>query len=97
VVIDAGAKALALDKGGHGLETVKGHGIVLGKDAYPERLSEEHGILAVSPGEDLSVGEMVRIIPNHACPVMNLFDRALGIRNGRIEKEFSIAARGKSQ
>ncbi|KIX14734.1 alanine racemase [Dethiosulfatarculus sandiegensis] len=96
-VIDAGAKALALDKGGHGLETVKGHGVIPGRDAYPERLSEEHGILKVAPDEPLSVGDMVRIIPNHACPVMNLFDRAYGIRNGRVEKEFEIAARGKSQ
>ncbi|UCD80926.1 MAG: alanine racemase [Desulfobacterales bacterium] len=96
-VIDAGSKVLALDKGGHGIETAKGHGLVLGRKAVIDRLSEEHGIMAVDPAEPLTVGDCIRIIPNHACPVVNLFDSAYGMRNGAVETVFKIAARGMSQ
>jgi len=96
-VIDAGSKVLALDKGGHGVETAKGFGMVLGRQAVIDRLSEEHGIMTVDPGEHLAVGDCIRIIPNHVCPVVNLFDKAYGIRNGALETVFSIAARGMTQ
>jgi D-serine deaminase-like pyridoxal phosphate-dependent protein len=94
-VIDAGSKVLALDKGGHGTEMVQGFGRAMGKKAVLERLSEEHGILAVNPAENLAIGERVRILPNHACTVINLSDRAYGLRNGKVEKEMKIAGRGK--
>jgi len=94
-VIDGGSKAFSSDRGAHGKEMASGFGIVLGKKAILERLSEEHGIMSLDPDEDLEIGERVRIIPNHACAVVNLFDRAYGIRNGEIVEEFQIAARGK--
>ncbi len=93
-VIDAGSKVLALDKGGHGAETTKGFGLVLGRQAVLERLSEEHGMMALDPAETLAVGDRVRIVPNHACPVINLFDSAVGIRNDAVESTLRIAARG---
>ncbi len=96
-VIDAGSKVLALDKGGHGVETATGHGMVLGRKAVIERLSEEHGIMAVDPADPLAVGDWIRIIPNHACPVVNLFDSAYGIRNDAVETIYKIAARGMAQ
>jgi len=96
-VIDAGSKVFALDKGAHGKETVKGFGKVLGKKAVIERLSEEHGIMSVDSNEKLEIGEQLTIIPNHACTVINLSDKAYGIRNGQIEAVFKIAGRGKVQ
>ena len=96
-VLDGGSKAFGLDKGAHGKEMVTGFGMVLGKKAILARLSEEHGIMTLDPTVDLDIGDKVRIIPNHACAVVNLFDRAYGIRNGEVEEEFKIAARGKSQ
>ena len=96
-VIDAGSKAFSSDKGAHGKEMASGFGLLLGKKATLDRLSEEHGILTLDPKVDLDIGDKVRIIPNHACAVMNLFDRAYGIRNGEMVQEFKIAARGKSQ
>jgi D-serine deaminase-like pyridoxal phosphate-dependent protein len=96
-VIDAGSKTLALDKGGHGVETAKGFGMVLDRKAGIDRLSEEHGIMAVDPGASLAVGDCIRIIPNHACPVVNLFDSAYGMRGNAVETTFKIAARGMSQ
>ena len=96
-VIDAGSKVLALDKGGHGVETARGHGLVLGRRAVIDRLSEEHGIMVLDPAESLAVGDCIQIIPNHACPVVNLFDSAYGIRNGAVETVLKIAARGMAQ
>ncbi len=96
-VLDGGSKAFGLDRGAHGKEMVTGFGIVLGKKAILARLSEEHGIMTLDPKVDLDIGDKVRIIPNHACAVVNLFDRAYGIRNGEVVEEFRIAARGKSQ
>jgi len=96
-VIDAGSKVFALDKGGHGKEMMRGFGLVLDKNAMLERLSEEHGIMILGSDEDLNVGDRIRVIPNHACAAVNLFDRAYGIRNGQVVEEFKVAARGKSQ
>jgi D-serine deaminase-like pyridoxal phosphate-dependent protein len=94
-VLDGGSKAFGLDKGAHGKEMVTGFGMVLGKKAILVRLSEEHGIMHLDPDEDLDIGDRVRIIPNHACAVVNLFDTAYGMRNNKVVKEFEIAARGK--
>ncbi len=96
-VIDAGSKVFALDKGVHGKEMLPGFGVLLNTRGVLERLSEEHGVIALEPHEDLSIGETIRIIPNHACTVVNLFDRAYGMRSGKVVEEFTIAARGKSQ
>ena len=96
-VLDGGSKAFGLDRGAHGKEKVSGFGMVLGKKAILARLSEEHGIMTLDPTVDLDIGDKVRIIPNHACAVMNLFDRAYGLRDGKVVEEFKIAARGKSQ
>jgi D-serine deaminase-like pyridoxal phosphate-dependent protein len=94
-VIDGGSKAFSSDRGAHGKEMASGFGIVLGKKATLERLSEEHGIMSLDPDEDLEIGDRVRIIPNHACATVNLFDRAYGIKEGKVAEEFNIAARGK--
>lgn len=72
-IIDAGAKTLALDLGAHGSTSMKGYGYIVG---YPEltitRLSEEHGIVEGHRAMSLQIGDILEIIPNHACPVVNL-------------------------
>jgi D-serine deaminase-like pyridoxal phosphate-dependent protein len=72
-----------------------GFGWVVGRSSRLARLSEEHGVIAVAPGETFRIGERVRIIPNHACPVANLHDHLLAVRQGRLEATFSTAARGR--
>ena len=96
-VIDAGSKTFSSDRGAHGKEMASGFGLLLGEKATLERLSEEHGIMTLEPQVDLNIGDKVRLIPNHACAVMNLFDRAYGLRDGKVVEELKIAARGKSQ
>ena len=94
VVIDAGSKALSLDKGAHGREILKGYGLIISTGDHITRLSEEHGIID-TPARKYKLGQKIRIIPNHACTVMNLFDEAYLIDNGKVIRKFKIAARGK--
>lgn len=88
-IIDAGAKVLALDQGAHGSGTVTGYGLMESPSWRLARLSEEHGIIE---GIDLpGIGETVRIIPNHACPVINLAEKV----QTSTGQEWQVAARGR--
>jgi len=91
-IIDAGSKALTSD-----LLGLVGHGhVVEYPDARITGLSEEHGTLDVSAcATKPNIGDLVRIIPNHCCPVTNLFDQVHLIRNGELVETMDVAARGR--
>lgn len=98
VIFDAGSKSLSLDQGAHGNATVKGFGHVVGHpEVVIQRLSEEHGIAAISGPTSLDLLDRVQIIPNHACTVMNLFDIVHLVRKGQIVGEWKVDARGHVQ
>jgi D-serine deaminase-like pyridoxal phosphate-dependent protein len=42
-----------------------------------------------------AVGEQVRVIPNHACVVTNLFDRVYLMRGDVVEEMANVTSRGK--
>jgi D-serine deaminase-like pyridoxal phosphate-dependent protein len=90
-VCDAGSKTLSTDPL---RPSGPGHGAILGRKSRIAKLSEEHGVIAVEPGESFRVGERIRILPNHACIVSNLHDRLVAIRGGRVEGVITVAARG---
>lgn len=95
-VIDAGSKTLSSDRGKYGA-VAEGYGLVLKGDApipgaVLERLSEEHGVMAIPAGTTLEVGDIVEVIPNHACPVVNLADTMIGVRNGENVERFAVEA-----
>jgi D-serine deaminase-like pyridoxal phosphate-dependent protein len=93
-VVDAGSKTLSSDP----LRPREGgYGQVLGGATRLARLSEEHGVLAVAPGESFRVGQRVRLLPNHACVVANLHDRLIGVRGEAVETELRVIARGRVQ
>lgn len=98
LVIDAGSKTLALDKGAHGAEIVKGFGIIT---EYPQltiqRLSEEHGIVEVKGDKVPQIGEKLSIIPNHACTVVNLADQLILTEGNQVIDRWEIDARGKNK
>ena len=95
-VIDAGAKTLSLDRGAHGLGLLSDYGQVIGRDDLRlASLSEEHGWLKLSGEAVLSVGERLRVLPNHACAVVSNFDKMIVVRDGELVAEWAIAARGK--
>jgi D-serine deaminase-like pyridoxal phosphate-dependent protein len=93
-VIDAGSKSLSSD-----LLGLKGFGRVMEHlDWEIYGLSEEHGHVRAPPGSgEPKIGELVTVIPNHACVVTNLFDRIFAVRQGRVETFYEVAARGKVQ
>ncbi len=91
-IIDAGSKALTSD-----LLGLVGHGhVVEYPDAKITGLSEEHGTIDISAcAEKPKIGDTIRIIPNHCCPVTNLFDHVHLIRNGNLVETLPVAARGR--
>jgi len=94
VVIDAGAKSLTKDMPAY----LAGHGFL---PAYPagvlERVSDYHGVVVFPAGAPRPVpGEVVAVIPNHACPVIDLFDSFTAVRGGRLVGRWPVDARGRS-
>jgi D-serine deaminase-like pyridoxal phosphate-dependent protein len=61
-------------------------------------LSEEHGFLDISGAATKpKVGDLVRVTPNHVCPVSNLFDKVAVIRGGEVLGLARVDARGTVQ
>ncbi len=58
-------------------------------------LSEEHGKVELSDGATLAVGDRVRVLPDHACVVTNLFDEIYLVSGDRVVDVLPVAARGK--
>jgi D-serine deaminase-like pyridoxal phosphate-dependent protein len=46
-------------------------------------------------GERPGIGEVVNVVPNHCCVVSNMVDELVGVRGGRVEVVWPVAARGK--
>ncbi|MBK7140463.1 MAG: alanine racemase [bacterium] len=92
-VLDAGSKVFSSDTGAHGSMLLSGFGRMVGMSQTLTRLSEEHAVVASPPPDGLAVGDRVRIIPNHACPVMNLAERAWLVDSGSVIQEIRIDAR----
>jgi D-serine deaminase-like pyridoxal phosphate-dependent protein len=94
-VIDAGTKCFSSD-GGDG-PPFAGRGVVAGRpDLRIDFMNEEHGVGHVEPGGgELAVGDRLEVIPLHVCSCVNLFDSAVGVRGGTVEREMPIEGRGK--
>lgn len=91
-ILDAGSKTLTSDTGG-----LEGHGLIL---EHPEakiaRFAEEHGFLDLSRSNTRpGVGDVVRIVPNHVCVVVNMMDEVVMVRGDEIIGTLPVAARGK--
>ena len=95
-VVDAGTKVLSSDRlNAPGAPVDFG---ALDQTGWPlVRASEEHGVVAVPPGARLEIGQQVRIVPNHVCPVVNLFDEAVIVEGDREIDRWRVAARGLSR
>ena len=60
------------------------------------RMSEEHGIIELGDSDwKPRVGDIVRIVPNHVCIVVHLFDEIHGLRGDVVETSWPIEARGR--
>lgn len=91
-IIDAGSKAFSSDTASH----AAGWGVVLDHPEIAIRsLTEEHGILSVPAADGPAIGDVLRVIPNHACGTLNMHDSVLVAEGGKIVDEWEVEARGK--
>ena len=84
-VCDAGHKAASIDSG---------MPVIWQRDdltyGHP---SDEHDIIA-DPGNTLRLNDRLWLIPGHCDPTVNLHDRLVGVRGGRVECLWPVTARG---
>lgn len=94
IVLDAGAKALTKDRP----EWLTGYGAIVGfPDLVIERVNDYHGVVSAPAGVDRpGLGDVVAIVPNHVCPVVDLYDSFVAVRAGAIEGRWPVDARGRS-
>jgi D-serine deaminase-like pyridoxal phosphate-dependent protein len=68
----------------------------MGTDLTIKGLSEEHGVIELpAPSDSPRIGERLRIIPNHACVVSNLFDTVTLISGDEVRETVPVAGRGR--
>ncbi len=86
-VLDAGHKAVAIDSGMPRVWQRPGVSYV--------GASDEHGKLSIQDGTAVPlVGEKLRLVPGHCDPTVDRFDWYVGVRRGRVECLWPVAARG---
>lgn len=94
--VDAGWTAMSRDRGTASQPLDQGYGLVcdLNGKPYPDLImaeaNQEHGAIALRPGSDaalpvLAVGDLVRILPNHACATAGQHDGYLVTDEARAE------------
>jgi D-serine deaminase-like pyridoxal phosphate-dependent protein len=88
-VTDGGNKALSSDAG-----------LAVPKDARGIQFQpggDEHGILLMKdPSRDFKVGDQVEFVPSHCDTTVNLHDVFYAVRKGKVEAQWPIAARGRT-
>jgi len=93
-IIDAGNKTMCTDNAADFNNTI---GAVVGQPELTFHYSsEEHGRITSKTGVmNLKVGDRLRLLPNHACGMMNMHDEVYGFRGDGVEEFWKVAARGK--
>ena len=100
VILDVGAKGLTMQSRSEGICAVEGIGDLID---YPgthiKLMYDEHAIIYDKKFHDaVKVGDVVRIVPVHICPVVNLYDKIYLIdEDGNVEKTLNVECRGKLQ
>ena len=92
LILDVGTKALGREG-----NPDKGYGGIAGSKAILAKLNEYHGFLAAPPGElRPSVGDVLPVVPNHVCPVVNSFEELIVTdTSGTSMQRWPVAARGR--
>lgn len=100
IFLDSGKKVLTTDTSSR----TPGYGTLLYNARVMEPLpharitglSEEHGWVKVSGGSTLSVGDTVRIVPNHACVVVNTQSKLYVVDGQDVVETWKVDAQGRS-
>ncbi len=88
ITLDAGSKALDAAAGDPCAVALGPHAL---RALTP---SEEHLPMVVERGEAPALGSLVRLLPRHVCPTVNLADEAVLLVDGAVHSIVRIAARG---
>ena len=94
--LDAGKKVFTSDRAG----SMSGYGAILYNPHTMEplphatinALSEEHGWVLVHGGSTMSVGDRVRVVPNHACVVVNTHKKLHLINGSEVAATWTVDA-----
>jgi D-serine deaminase-like pyridoxal phosphate-dependent protein len=86
-VVDAGHKAHTIDSG---MPAIDGR-----SDLAYERPSDEHGSIVCRTGNRLpALGDVLRLIPGHCDPTVNLYDWIICVRAGKVADVWRVDGRG---
>jgi len=97
MIVDGGSKTFSSDLPMNAPERTFGR-VVEAPECVFHNQNEEHGFIDIrNAGRSFTVGDRVRIIPNHICPAVNLHERVYGIRGDRVEQMWQVEGRGKLQ
>jgi D-serine deaminase-like pyridoxal phosphate-dependent protein len=94
IVIDAGAKSLTKDRA----DWVEGYGAIAGfPDLVIDRVNDYHGVVLAPAGVSRpALGDVVAVVPNHVCPVIDLVDSFVAVAAGGSAEVWPVDARGRS-
>lgn len=71
-----------------------GYARAVGREAYLESMTEEHGVVRLEPGFNPQIGERIAFHPIHVCTTVNLSDTLVGVHDGRVAEIWPVLARG---
>ena len=90
-LIDAGSKVFSSDKTAKGVHAIAADG----RDIEVVRVNEEHGYLRGADVDTLQVGDRLRFIPAHICPVINLTDFVTVVEGDTVVDRWRVDGRGR--
>jgi len=97
VISRPGPDRLTLDCGSKAVDAASGEPVVVVQGPWqlqPLRPSEEHLPVKVLGGDAPALGELVRVVPRHVCPTVNLADEAVLLDHGKLVAVVPVGARG---
>jgi D-serine deaminase-like pyridoxal phosphate-dependent protein len=97
MIIDGGSKTFSSDRLANSSEMTFGS-VVEAPGARFHKMNEEHGYVDITRAErEFSIGDRVRVIPNHVCVAVNLHEQVYGVRGDAVEETWKVDGRGKLQ
>ncbi|SFD89183.1 D-serine deaminase, pyridoxal phosphate-dependent [Lentibacillus persicus] len=99
IITDVGAKGLTMQSRSEGICATVGIGYIKNSNhVHIDQVFDEHAIIYDEPfRNNVIIGDKVEIIPNHICPVSNLYDNAYLVSGDDVVDEIPILCRGKLQ
>ena len=99
VILDVGAKGLTMQERHSGICSAPGKGVLREfPDVHIHAVYDEHAIiLNESFRKAVRIGDKVRVIPVHICPVCNLYDTAYLLDGDEVAEELPVLCRGRMQ